>query len=312
MKDLKKFKIIYLGTPEIAVKPLKKLVNTGFNVVAVFCQPDKEKGRGKKIQKPEVKIASEELGIITLQPKDKEELSKLVTEISPDLAIIFAYGMIIPQKIIESVPYGFLNIHPSLLPKFRGSTPVQAAILNGEEKTGVSIISLTKEVDAGPIVQQEELEVDKDDTTLTLGDKLSELGSNLIAEAAEKVLDRTALFEKQNEKEATFTKIIKKVDGKIDWNKSAEDLTREIRAYAPWPGSYTYWEDKLIKILGADSISKDLEGKNGQVIIEESNLYVIAGKETLKITKLQIEGRNPMPSKDFLNGFPEINKAILK
>lgn len=310
MNNQHNHKIIYLGTPEIAVKPLEALSNDTFEILGVITQPDKEKGRGKKKQASPIKEFALRHNLKVFEPKDKKELTDILKELKPDIGVLFAYGMIVPNEALEIPRKGIINIHPSLLPKYRGPSPIQNAILNGDDKTGVSIIKLGSEVDAGDVLKVKELDVEDQDTAETLSMKLSDLASQMIVKTIDGYLENKLKLMPQESSKATFTKMIRKEDGKIDWSKPALKIEREMRAYYPWPGSFTSWEGKKLKILEC-SLAEDLDLKPGSVAIEEDRVFVQTGNGALEVKTVQLEGKKPTSSKEFLNGYSRIDGSVL-
>ncbi len=298
--------IVFLGTPEFAVPILEKLVQSEYKPFAVFCAQDKPIGRKQILTPPPVKISAQKYNIPVYQPKDALSIKHDVSGLKPDLIISVAYGMILPKEILEAPKFGYLNIHPSLLPKYRGASPIQAAILNGDQETGVTIIKMDEKIDHGPIVANSQFPMTNDQyTTPELSEKLAQLGANLLLEILPDWLAGKIKPQAQDEAKATYTKIIKKEDGLIDWKKSAAQIERQIRAYQPWPGAYTKLKvkSKKLKVIEAKILEKNVDKRIGEVFLTENNkLTVQTGQNALIIKKLQIEGGRPMDAKDFLRG----------
>ena len=274
-------KIIYLGTPEFSAVILEALINSDHEIAAVITNPDAPIGRKQILTPSPVKIIAEKnkIPIIKL-----EEIQK-----DADLAIVAAYGKIIPKNILNIPRYGTINVHPSLLPKYRGASPIQNTILNGDKKTGVTIMKLDEEMDHGPILAQAELPIAGNDTYESLSQKLTILGEKLLIKTIPDYVSGKIKPVEQKHAEATYTKIIKKEDGKIDWSKSATEIERIIRAFYPWPAAWAIWEGKVLKILEAE-----VRGDN------------------LEIKKLQLEGGKILSIKEFLNGHKDFSMACLK
>jgi len=276
-------RIVFFGTPQLGVQVLEKLILTGFKPVAVVTREDKPAGRGQKSTPPPVKIIAEKYKICVLQPKklkDNQEIISNLKNFSPDLFIVAAYGRIIPREILDIPKYGTLNVHPSLLPKYRGASPIQSAILNGDEETGVTIILLDEELDHGPIIAQEKVPITKTETTQSLTEKLGKLGAKLLADIIFDWIEGKIKPRNQNHKKATFTKILTKEDGYIDLSNppSPKKFNLMVRAFYPWPGTWTKWQNKIIKFLPENLI--------------------------------QPEGKKPMTIKEFLNGYPEAREFL--
>jgi len=328
-KDLK---IVFMGTPDFAVPVLEELLKSDFKPKAVITAPDKPAGRGQKITPPPVKIIAQNHQIPVFQPETKEDLIKQTTDLGPDLIVVAAYGKILPKEILDLPKYGSVNIHPSLLPNYRGPSPIQFAILNGDSKTGVSIILMNGKMDEGPILAQEIVEIEKDETAKSLENKLSKIASKLLIKTLNywivfKEMPKSArnfiLPQQQDDSQAIYTKILTKEDAKIIWNKTADELDRQIRAFVPWPGSFTIFKEKTVnegnekikalKILKANVLELQTKKELGEVFLtDKKELAVQTGKNCLIIQQLQIEGGKPMTAQEFLNGHPEIVGAILE
>jgi len=310
-------KIIFIGTPEFGAIVLEKLIGGGYAPVLVVTSPDKKVGRKQIITPPPVKNVAKKNNITVLQPEKIKDTIPQIKSINPDLIIVAASSYIIPKEILDMPKHDSLNVHPSLLPRWRGPSPVQFAILNGDEKTGVTVMRITERVDAGPIVSQKEMNLDGKETYTQLHNKLGELGGKLLTEIIPKWMKGEIETKDQNEKEATYSKILKKEDGRIDWQRPAEEIERQIRSFTPWPGSFTFWQrkDKLIKmeILKARVYNFDPQkyeiGKT--LVAPQNHLCVQTGKEFLVVERLQMEGKKEMDSEDFIRGFPDFIGTIL-
>ena len=277
-------KIIFLGTPEFGAIILEKLIKSGHKPFLVITQTDEPVGRKQVITRPPVKVLAEKYNIPVAQPEKIADFTSDIKNLKPDLGIIAAYGQILPKDILAIPQYGFLNVHPSLLPRHRGSSPIQYTILSGDQKAGVTIIRISEEVDAGPILAQKEIEISQKETFSSLHDKLAELGAELLIESIPKLLTGKLPPLPQDETKATYTKILKKDDGKIDWQKPAKEIDRQVRALNPWPGTYAIYKGKRLKILKAE----ELGGK-------------------LTILQVQLEGKNPTSFEDFFRGHPDFS-----
>lgn len=318
-------KIVFMGTPDFAVSALEALLATGHEVTAVVTQPDKAKGRSGKLSFSPVKEYAVKAGIPVLQPvriKRPEAVEEL-KKYKADVFIVAAFGQILSKEILDMPKFGCLNIHASLLPKYRGSSPIQWAVINGEEKTGVTIQQMNEGVDTGDILYQKEIYLDKKETGETLFAKLSVLGAEAITETLSLLEKGELTAVPQKEEEATHTVMLSKAMGEIDWNKSAEEIERLVRGLNSWPSAYTFFEGKQLKIWeadvypaagahaaeamdkGADSLTgKDLKGiKPGTVVAIERNRFAVACKtDVLWISSLQLEGKKRMCTHDFLLG----------
>ncbi|HLD30818.1 MAG TPA: methionyl-tRNA formyltransferase [Patescibacteria group bacterium] len=314
-------KIIFMGTGVFASIVLQKLINSGLELFAIITQPDKPSGREQDIIFSPVKNLAVEKNLDVYQPKSliKADGFILIDSLAPDLIIVADYGKIIPKNILDLPKFGALNIHPSLLPKYRGSSPLQETILNGDKETGVTIILLDEEMDHGPIVGQEKLEMGSQKYSLAeLRQKLAELGGDLAIKILPDYLSGKIKPIAQNHDRATYTKIIVKEDGKINWEKSAEEIDCQLRAYGEWPGSWTEWENNSkkckLKIIEAEISGSDLPSGviPGTVYIQNNNLMVQCGKNSLIIKSLQLEGKNKISSQEFLRGHSKIIGSVLK
>ncbi|OGZ34713.1 MAG: methionyl-tRNA formyltransferase [Candidatus Portnoybacteria bacterium RBG_19FT_COMBO_36_7] len=319
-----------MGTPEFSVPILETLCQSDFKPRAVITAPDKPAGRGQQLSSPPVKIIAQNYKIPVCQPKTKEELAKQTLGFKPDIILVAAYGKILPKEILDTPKYGSINVHPSLLPKYRGPSPVQFAILNGEKETGVSIMLMNEKMDEGSILGQEFIEIEKDETARSLEEKLSKIASKLLIKTLNywivinempKSAKNLVLPQQQDNSKATYTKILTKQDGKIFWDKSAKELERQIRAFYPWPGSFTVLKTSAdgqnkfsnLKILEAADSDLKTEKELGEVFLADSQeLTVQTGQGCLIIKNLQTEGGKPMSAADFLNGHPEIIGMILQ
>ncbi len=280
-------KIIFLGTPEFGAIILTELIKSGHKPFLVITEPDKPIGRNQTMTPPPVKVLAEKYKIVVVQPERIKDCKLEIKNLGPDLGIIAAYGQILPKDILDIPQYGFINVHPSLLPKYRGPSPIQSAILTGDEKTGATIMRVAEKMDSGPILSQKEITISQNETFTSLHNKLADLGAKLLIESIPKLLAGKLPPMSQDETKATYTKIIKKEDGEIDWNKSAKEIDGQIRAFSPWPGTYTIYKGKRLKIIKAENIS-------GQLIIKE----------------VQLEGAKPMEVDDFLRGHPDFRDIV--
>lgn len=316
----KKIKTLLMGTPEFAERIFRKIypefISRGFEIIGVITASDKPVGRKQILMPSPVKIWALENNLLVLQPqkiKNPEEIRR-IKELNPDLILLCAYGQIIPKEILEIPKYGPLNIHPSLLPNHRGASPIQATILNDDKETGVSLIMMDEEMDHGPIIQNSKFEIRNPKINYKeLSDKLIDVGADLVIKTLPKWVEGKIKAQAQDHSQATFCKLIKKEDGKIDWNKSAEEIERQIRAFREWPTAYTFWNNKQLKILEADILDENKNKKVGEIFLTDNKkLAVQTGDGILIFEQVQLEGKKPMSAKDFLNGHSEIISTILK
>ncbi|MBD5445019.1 MAG: methionyl-tRNA formyltransferase [Lachnospiraceae bacterium] len=301
-------KIIFMGTPEFSVGALESIIQAGHQVLLVVTQPDKPKGRGKEMQMTPVKECALKYDIPVFQPikiKTPEAVDKL-REYDADVFIVAAFGQFLSEEILNMPKYGCINIHASLLPRYRGAGPIQRVILNGEKETGITIMQMDKGIDTGDMLLQCRIKIDEKETGDSLHDKLAAEGARLIVEALPKIEAGELTSVKQNDEESCYAKMLQKSMGKIDWSMSAEEIERMIRAFNSWPGTYTSYNGKTLKIWESDVCEKKMTEKNVAVgtitAVESDAVYVKTGDKDLKITHLQLEGKKRMAVKDFLLG----------
>ncbi|MDP2910690.1 MAG: methionyl-tRNA formyltransferase [bacterium] len=280
-----KIKIIFIGTPEFGAIILEKLVKNNYKPVLVITNPDKPAGRKQVLTPTPVKLTAQKYKILVEQPEKIQNSKFKIQNLGPDLIITAAYGQIIPKEILKIPKYGCLNVHPSLLPKYRGPSPIQTAILNGDKKTGLTVMLMDEKMDHGKIISNFQFPISNKITYQELYEKLALSGAKLLLETIPKWIDGKIKSQTQDEKKATYTKIIKKEDGKIDWKKPAQEIERQIRALNPWPGTFTF-----IKKRG-----KKIRIKVCQAELSENNQLIIK--------KLQPEGKKPMSFEDFKKGY---------
>lgn len=319
MNKQKIFKIVFMGTPDFALPSLDALIKSDdFDVVLVVTQEDKKVGRKQIVTPTPVKIMAEENNIPIAQPKKIKEIEDELKNLKPDFIVVTAYGQIIPQSILDIAQYGPFNVHGSLLPKYRGAAVVQAPILNGDSKTGITIIKMEAGLDTGPILKQAEIVLDKAETAENLFDKLSKLGAEILPKTLIDFASGKLEFKKQDDSKASYVKMIKKEDGKIDWNKSAIEIERMVRALNPWPSAFGQLKVKseklkILKILKVENNILDVNKyKVGEVFLDDDKLAVQCGDGAIVIKELQMEGKNKMNANDFLLGQKNFVGTILK
>jgi len=309
-----------MGTPEFAVPPLEHLIVNQYQVVAVYAQPDRPAGRGRARVSPPVKRAALAWELPVVQPtglKEAEVVAQL-TRSHPDVIVVAAFGQILPKSVLAIPRFGCINVHPSLLPRFRGASPVASAILAGDEFTGVSIILMDEGLDTGPILARAQIPISPQDTTGSLTTKLSLLGARLLLEALSYWLRGQLTPQPQNEAEATYCTEITKEEGEIDWHLPAIALWRRVRAFYPWPGCYTTWRGKRLKIIEAVPLTEERTFEAGQVVAlttvpegSEAAFGVCAGDRVLGVSRVQLEGKQAMSAAEFLRGQREFIGAVL-
>ncbi|MFH1783551.1 MAG: methionyl-tRNA formyltransferase [bacterium] len=300
-------RIVFMGSPEVAVPFLTSLAKTE-EIVGVITQKDRPAGRGYKLKPPAVKEAALKLGLSVYQPeriKNNSEFLKIYRDLSADLAVVIAFGKILPKEILDTPRMGSVNIHFSLLPKYRGPAPLQWALINGEEKSGVSIFWMNEQVDAGDIIVQSEADLSEDDTYPSALEKLSGIGIDALKKTLELIKSGSAPRIAQDEKLITVAPLLKKEDGQIHWEKSASDIHNLVRALVPWPGAYTNKKDStLIKILETEVLTEDAGGRTGEIVsvIKNRGFVVKCGKNLLLIKKVQMQASKAMDSYAFVQG----------
>ena len=307
-------KVVFMGTPDFAVDALQAIIEAGHEVTAVVTQPDKPKGRGKEMQATPVKTCALEHQIPVFQPvKVKEpEAVETLRSYEADIFVVVAFGQILSEEILQMPKYGCVNIHASLLPKYRGAGPIQWAIINGEKETGITIQQMDKGVDTGDILFQSVVPIDAKETGESLFEKLAKAGAALIVEALPKIEAGEVTPRKQDESQASHAKMLQKSMSRIDWNKKATELDCLIRGMISWPGASSGYHGKTLKIWQQEPVIKDqlpekvLTGAEpGTVIaVEKDAIYVQTGEGALKLTEVQLEGKKRMAVKDFLLGYP--------
>ena len=299
-------KIIYMGTPDFSVAPLEAILQAGHEVTAVVTQPDKQKGRGKEVQMTPVKECALSHGIPVLQPvkiKEPEAVAEL-KKYPADIVVVAAFGQLLTEEILNMPKFGCINIHASLLPAYRGAAPIQRVIINGEEKTGVTIQQMAKGLDTGDMLLKKEISIDPKETGGSLHDKLSAAGAELIVEALSKIEKGEVVPEKQDDALSCYAKKLDKVMGLIDFDQNAVSIERLIRGLNPWPSAYTLYKGKTLKIWEADVVPLEKKEEPGTVVFVAKDFFDIATKEgALRVKSLQLEGKKKVAVKDFLLGY---------
>jgi methionyl-tRNA formyltransferase len=300
-------RVLFMGTPDLAASILKKLIQTGHEVIAVITQPDKEKGRGKELSFPPVKELALTYELPVYQPvkvRDPEFI-QLIRTMEPEVIVVAAFGQLLPKELLDIPPYGCINVHTSLLPKYRGSSPIQYAIINGEKETGVTIMYMDAKLDTGDMILQGKLTLDKKETGGSLHDKLAELGANLLIVALDKIKAGTAERIPQEDSEATFVKMLNKDMGNVDFKAPAVQIERLIRGLNPWPSAFTQLDGKTLKLWSAEVEESNSSVEPGVVTeVRKDAIVVATGENALVIKELQLEGKKRMTADAFLRGYP--------
>ena len=309
-------RVVFMGSPEFAVPSLEQLLYGQYQVVAAFTQPDKPAGRGRFLVAPPVKKVAMDWRVPVLQPprlSDADVVAQLAG-FRPDVIVVAAYGQILPQSVLDIPPYGCINVHPSLLPRFRGASPVASTILSGDEFAGVSIMQMDAGMDTGPVLARAAVSIAPWDTTGSLTGKLSLVAARLLQEVLVRWLRGEIEPQPQNNAEATYTRQFSKEDGKIVWHQPAADIWRQVRAFSPWPGCYTVWRGKKLRFVETVPLADEGAAEAGRVIDlnkEGAAFGVHTGRGTLGVLQVQLEGKRAMPAEEFLRGQREFIGAVL-
>ena len=302
-------KIIFMGTPDFSVGPLEALIEAGHEILLVVTQPDKKKGRGKEVQYPPVKECALKHGIEVFQPikiKTEDAVSKL-KEYDADVFVVVAFGQLLSQEILDMPKYACINIHASLLPKYRGAAPIQRVIIDGEKETGVTTMRMDVGLDTGDMMLKEAVTIDEKETGESLHDKLSAVGSSLIVKTLDLLEKDEITYEKQDDSLSCYAKMLNKELGHIDWNKSAVEIERLIRGLNSWPSAYTSFQGKTLKLWDADVRNQEDDTSQsatpGMVVgVTKEEIVVACGSGVLVLKELQLEGKKRMTTKEFLLG----------
>ena len=299
MRDMR---IVFMGTPDFAAAILKRLIDTNRNVVGVFSQPDKPVGRKQIIMPTATKALAMEHGIPVYQPaklRDGEAL-RIMQELKPDLTVVAAYGKILPKDILDVPKFGNVNVHGSLLPKYRGSAPIQWSVINGDKVTGITTMYMAEGMDTGDMIMKFELPIGEDETAGELFDRMAELGAESIEKTLELFDKGEVIGQPQNEEEATYAPMLKKEMGEIDFEKSAEEIHNLVRGLNPWPTAYTFLDGKSVKIHEAKA-AEGFSGKTGE-LLDEKRFIVGCKNGAVELITVQPEGKNKMSGADFIRG----------
>lgn len=293
-----------MGSPEIGARVLEGLLDKGLGICAVITRPDRPKGRGQIQEETPVKIVALRRKLALYQPGNKTELTAAIREINPDLCIVAAFGMIIPNEALALPKYGMINFHPSLLPKLRGPSPIPMAIMGGDQKTGVTIIQVEEKMDAGDILAQEEVALSGDETTPTLSEKLARVGTGMILETVQRIEENNLMPMKQDETKATFTSMVKKENGEIIFKEDrAGNIEQAARAFTPWPGVFTFWKGKRLELFEPEVMKTDLgPGKVAQI---NDKLVIGTAEDAIAPKYLKLEGKQKQTAKEFLCGYQD-------
>lgn len=296
-------RIIFMGTPEFACPTLKTLIDRGEQVIAVVTQPDRPKGRGQQTLPPPVKVLAEQHGIPVMQPVKVRHPDAIeeIRALNPDLIVVVAFGQILPKALLDIPKHGCINVHASLLPYYRGAAPLNWCIINGEAETGVTTMMMDVGLDTGDMLLKKSTPIDPDEDTRSLHDRLSVIGAELLAETLDQLAAGKLVPEKQDDSLTCYAPMLKKEDGQIDWSKDAASIKNLVRGMTPWPGAYSYLDDKILKVYRVQTGTG--AGTPGSVISAGRNgIEVACGEGSIVIQELQLEGKKRLPAADFVAG----------
>jgi methionyl-tRNA formyltransferase len=300
---MSRFRIVFMGTPEFACPTLQALVDRGEEVVAVVTQPDRPKGRGQQLAPPPVKELAQRHGIPVLQPVKvrQPEVVEQLKELAPDLIVVVAFGQILPKSVLEIPRHGCINIHASLLPRWRGAAPINWCLIGGDTETGVTTMQMDVGLDTGDMLVKRTIPIGPDDDARTLHDKLSLLGAEALGETLDLLAAGRLVAEKQDDALTCYAAMLKKEDGELDWSRPATELRNRIRGMNPWPGTFTFWDGKLVKVFrGGEGAGS---GQPGTVLrAGRDGIEVACGSGSLVLAELQLEGKKRLPAAEFLAG----------
>ena len=300
--------IMFMGTPDFALESLKAIYEKGYNVTAVVTRSDKQQGRNMKLVMPPVKEYAIEKGLNVYQPESLKngELKEVLENEKPDLIVVVAYGKILPKYVLDYPKYGCINLHGSILPKLRGSAPIQWSVIGGDEYAGATTMFMDEGLDTGDIIDIYKTKVGKNETAGELFDRIAKEGANLLIETIEKIFNGSATRQKQNEEEATYAPMLTKEMGKICFDRSAIEIYNQIRGLNPWPVAYMQTNKGTLKVYSAEVLDSDSAKEPGTVLENKKEFIIQTGKGKLKILEVQLQGKKRMPAEDFLRGAGDI------
>ena len=300
----KQLKVIFAGTPEFAAKHLEALIANEYNVVACYTQPDRPSGRGKKLQPSAVKQLALEHEIPVCQPESLkgEEAQAELEKWHADLMIVVAYGLLLPKAVLDMPKHGCINVHGSILPKWRGAAPIQRSVLAGDKETGVTIMQMDVGLDTGDMLLIKTCPITDEDTSGSIYNKLEQIGPDALLETVEKIADGSVVAEKQNDNEATYAHKLTKLEAEIDWSESAQIISQKIRGYQPWPVAYAQIQGNPVKVWQVEVLANTSQPAGEIISADKSGIIVATGDGAIKILQLQPPGKKAMLAADFLNG----------
>lgn len=303
-----KISCIFFGTHAFAKVILQSLIDANYDITFVVTQPDRPVGRKQELQKPATKILAEQFGIPVTQPESLKNYTLQAN--NAELAICAQYGALIPQDILNRFPKGIINVHTSLLPKYRGASPIQTALRNGETTTGITIMKMDKGMDTGAILSQKKITILPDETYPELEARMAEIGANLLLETLPQYLDGSLQPQTQDDSQATKCKMISREDGKIDWQQSTQTIYNMYRAFTPWPGIWTMWGNKRLKLLSISPSEAKFE--QGKAQVENTRLFIGTADKSVEIRQIQLEGKPAMNTAEFIQGYQRIHGQTLQ
>ena len=306
-------KVIYAGTPDFAVPALQALIDSEHQVIAVYTQPDRPAGRGRKLTPSPVKQLAVSHDIPVYQPvnlKSAEDQQQLA-DLDADLMVVAAYGLILPKAVLEAPRLGCVNIHASLLPRWRGAAPIQRAILAGDEQSGITIMQMDVGLDTGDMLLKKHLPITDEDTGSSLHDKLMQLGADALMDVIPDIISGTVEAVKQDEYQVTYAEKLQKTEAQIDWQQPAVQIIRQVRAFNAWPVAQTVWDGQVMRIWRAQTATSANQAVAGTVVhADKSGIDVVTGEGLLRITELQLPGKKPMPAAAFLNAHDPVGSVL--
>lgn len=300
-------RIVFMGTPDFSVPVLDALIEAGHEIAGVVTQPDKPKGRGKAVAMTPVKEKALEHGLSVYQPLKVRtpEFVQVLRELKPDVMVVVAFGQILTKEVLDIPPLGCVNVHASLLPKYRGAAPIQWAVIDGEKETGVTTMMMDEGIDTGDMLEKEIVPIEDEETGDSLHDKLMAAGARLIVPTLKKIQDGTIERTPQTDEETCYARMLKKDMGDVDWSLDAHAIERLVRGLNSWPGTYTKWNGKTVKIWKAKAVDREYEGALGEAVyVDKETILVKTGKGCLSLLELQPEGKKRMAADAFLRGYP--------
>lgn len=303
MIDKKHMRVVFMGTPEFAIPTFEGLLESGVRIVGVFTQPDRPKGRGRKLEASPVKQLALEHDLPVFQPQRlrEDEAVKQLRELKPELIVVVAYGQILPQKVLDIPRYGCINVHASLLPRHRGAAPINKALIDGDPMAGVTTMQMDVGLDTGDMLVKKSLSTFPNENAAELHDRLAQLGRDAMEETLARLCSGTLNAQKQDDNCSSYASMLKKEDGLVDWRRPAISIHNQVRGLYPWPGAFTYLDGEVLKV--ADTRIVDASGTPGEILTaEDSGVVVACGEGALQIRKLQLPGKKMLPAADFLRG----------